>query len=138
MSPSSEIVIELNKSSLYLRFVLVLYSFTAILINYTSLYWLIKFALILFLLTKCCQDFLIRKPLPKLKMVKYQKREWVLVNRGEFSQSYTQAKLLIHNTIFQILLFSDEDKKNIVIIFNDQIDSHHRRLLHLKMLQHRL
>ncbi|HEM0318198.1 TPA: lpg1578 family Dot/Icm T4SS effector, partial [Legionella pneumophila] len=44
---------------------------------------------------------------------------------------YDKLKILIHNTLFQVIQLSSDKKNQMLILFNDQIPTDQLRLLHL-------
>ena len=50
-------------------------------------------------------------------------------------ESYTQAAVLIHNPLFQLIEFANLRQKKRIVLFLDQITNHQLRILHLKISQ---
>ncbi|MCL9685571.1 hypothetical protein [Legionella maioricensis] len=48
---------------------------------------------------------------------------------------YDEARILIHNPLFQLIELSFLKRKKLVLLFNDQLTITQLRLLHLKTLK---
>lgn len=129
---SSEIAIKLQKSSVYLRLVIVLYLLSTVLIVHSSLYLLIKLVLIFLILIQLKSDFIHQAPNQDIVEIKHRMGKWILEMRDGNTHAYEQACILIHNPLFQLLKLSDTNKSKFLILFNDQIPTAQLRLLHLK------
>ncbi len=135
LSLSSEIIIKPVKSRVYLRFVLVLYLLSILLLIYSSFYLVMKCILIFLILIQLRFDFLHRSPCPTIQEIKFCKKEWVLIMNNDIAIHYDKASILIHNTLFQLIEFSFSNKKKSLILFNDQLTMAQWRFLHLKTLK---
>lgn len=130
-------------------FVLIFFSLVAL--SQSSLFWGVKL-----FLAGCClllgmNTYQNKKPYPKLHAIQYAQQHWtfLLKNTDESSGDnikvscetmhdevlYSEIKILIHNMLFQLIQFSNSDKKKIFILFNDQLDARELRLLHLASIK---
>jgi len=133
LSLLSEIAIEPGKSKTYLRLILLVYSITVILILYSSIELFIKPILLFFFLLKI--NWSNQNSCSSIKKIQYIGDEWVLETHQNRKESYTQAGVLIHNPLFQLIEFTNANQKKRIVLFWDQITSHQLRLLHLKISQ---
>lgn len=129
----SEIAIEPGKSKTYLRLILLVYFITVILIIYSSIVLFIKPILLFFILLKI--NWSNQNPGSSIKKIQYIGDEWVLETLPDRKEYYTQASILIHNPLFQLIEFTNANHKKRIVLFLDQVTSHQLRLLHLKISQ---
>ncbi|HHT0591892.1 TPA: hypothetical protein ACTXXA_002912 [Legionella anisa] len=135
MSPLSEIAIEPGKSKTYLRFILVTYLITVILIFYSSIALFIKLILLGFIFILLKVDWANQSPCSSIKKIRFIGNAWVLEIHQDEKQTYTQAVILIHNPFFQLIEFTNSNQKKRIVLFLDQITNYQLRLLHLKISQ---
>ncbi|MCE0723664.1 hypothetical protein [Legionella resiliens] len=135
MSPLSEIVIKPGKSKTYLRLILVIYLITVILILYSSISLFIKPILLGFIFLLLKIDWTNQSPCPSIKKIQFIGNAWILEISQDKKETYTQAVILIHNPLFQLIEFASPSQKKHIVLFLDQITSYQLRLLHLKISQ---
>lgn len=135
LSLSSEIIIKPVKSKVYLRFVSVLYLLSVLLLIYSSLYLVVKGILIFLILIQLRFDFIYQSPCSAIQEIRCSKKEWVLVMNNDMTIHYDEARILIHNPLFQLIELSFLKRKKLVLLFNDQLTITQLRLLHLKTLK---
>lgn len=135
MSPLFEIKLELGASQLYWRFILVIYLLSSILVIYTGLYLWIKFILLGIIAVSLKFDWQNKTPRNVIKRIEFLDNQWVLTPHKGIKQSFMEAQILIHNMLFQLILFRNGKQKTQVVLFQDQASSHQLRLLHLKIAQ---
>jgi hypothetical protein len=83
------------------------------------------------LIIQCSVFLLYQKPHPALCEIKYAQQQWVISMDDGQIHRYSEAVILIHNVLFQVVKLSSANKNKILILFNDQLSSHQIRLLHL-------
>lgn len=132
MLPSSEILIKPGKSESYQRLVLVIDVITVGLIAYSSLYLLLKLALVTVLLKLSWNN---KSPNPDIKEIYFVRSQWVLVINNGKKQRYNDAQILVNNILFQLIQFKTPKKKRTLVLFHDQASTTQLRLLHLKIAQ---
>ncbi len=133
MLQSSKIILELGESKLYLRFILVIYLFSLLLVIYSSLYLLVKLGLIYVIATSLKYDWQNKKPRNKIKKIEFIDKQWILSSNNEVKQHFLEAKILIHNVLFQLIQFANNQEKKQIVLFQDQLTSNELRLLHLQI-----
>lgn len=108
----------------------VIYLFTLMLLFYSSLYMIIKIGLILFLGRQFWLDYHYQNPCSAVELI-YRNNQWILIAQNGTSESCHEIKIVIQNTLFQLIQCSIFKKNKILILFNDQIPGNQLRLLHL-------
>ncbi len=92
---------------------------------------MIKIVLILFLGWQLWIEYRHQNPCSAVAEFIYRNNQWFLIaNNGE-SEICNDIKIVIHNTLFQLIHCSMPKKNKILILFNDQIPDHQLALLHL-------
>lgn len=135
MSLLSEITIKPGESKIYLRLVLLVYLLSIGLVMYSSLYLLIKFILIGVLAVLLKSDWLNKTPGDGVDEIKFIGNAWVLTLNNGKKQKYSTAQVLINNTLFQLIQFTEPNQKRSIVLFHDQVPNNQLRQLHLKMAQ---
>lgn len=135
MSLLSEIIIEPGTSKVYLRLILVVYLITATLILYSSIYLSIKLILLGLIFILLNFDWVNQCPCSSIKKIQFIGNKWIVEMRDGKEESYTQAIILIHNPLFQLIEFVNPRQKKQIVLFLDQITNHQLRQLHLKISQ---
>lgn len=79
-----------------------------------------------------CSDIIHRSACKTLKEIRAQNSKWMLIGPTQNEQLFDEAKILIHNPFFQLISFTTEANKKLIVLFNDQVSPHELRLLHLK------
>lgn len=133
MSILSEITIEPEESKVYFRLVLVAYLISIVLVLCSSLYLLIKLVVISLIAFALKYDWLNKHSEHVIEKIELITNAWVLVMRNGKKQRYDKAQVLINNTLFQLIEFTDSQSKRLVVLFHDQISENQSRLLHLKI-----
>lgn len=59
----------------------------------------------------------------------------IIITTQLSSYYFSTGIILIHNPLFQLIRVSDQEKRKIIILFNDQVPNDQLRLLHLLMPQ---
>ncbi|KGP63855.1 hypothetical protein EP47_12570 [Legionella norrlandica] len=119
------------KSKLYVRLVIALYLCTIALILYSSLYALVQFVLILFIIIQFGRDLIHQSACPQIRQIQYQENnKWVLTTIKGDNYPYDELKIIIHNMFFQLVKLSTGKKNQLLILFNDQMPIHQLRWLH--------
>ncbi len=108
---------------------------TAILILYSSIALFIKPILLGFIFILLKIDWANQRPYSSVKKIQFTNNAWVLEMDQDRRETYTQAIILIHNALFQLIEFANSSQKKRIVIFLDQITSHQLRLLHLQISQ---
>ena len=122
MSILSEITIEPGRVQIYSRLVLAAYLISILLVMCSSLHLLIKFMLIGLIAYLLKSDWLSKHASEHaIEKIKYIANAWILVLRNGKRQRYEKAKILINNTLFQLLEFTDSKHKRLVVLFHDQV-----------------
>lgn len=90
-----------------------------------------KIALTLFLGRQLWVEYLHQNPCSSVAELIYRNNQWVLVSENGQNEACDEIKIVIQNTLFQLIYCSIFKKNKILILFNDQIPGHQLRLLHL-------
>ncbi|KTD35548.1 hypothetical protein Lmor_0995 [Legionella moravica] len=130
LSPSSEIILKPTKSKVYFRLISILYFLTVALIVYSSLFSLIKLALIAVLSVYMIPEFINKNPSNFIIEMIYRNKEWYITTKNGITEDCDELRIIIHNTLFQLIQISILDKRKLFILFNDQISEHQLRQLH--------
>ena len=133
MSILSEITIEPGESKIYSRLVLAAYLISIVLVMCSSLYLFIKFVLIGLIAYLLKYDWLSKHSEHAIEKIQFIANAWVLMMRNGKKQRYDKAQVIINNTLFQLIEFTDSQNKRLVVLFHDQVSSDQSRLLHLKI-----
>ncbi|MFT4057942.1 MAG: hypothetical protein QM652_00175 [Legionella sp.] len=129
----SEITIKPGDSRLYWRLVLVLYLLTIFLVIFSSLFWIIKLVLVGIIAVLLRVDWTDRRPNNGIKEIQFINGKWLLYLNNGKKLLYKEVQVLIHNPLFQLIQFSHEQHKRLIVLFHDQIPKEQWRLLHLKI-----
>ncbi len=132
LSLLSELIIKPGKSNTYIRLLCVLYFISVGLILQSSFYFSIKLILIIAILIQLSFDYRRKSPCSEIKEIQFFQDKQIGIMTKTGQQSYTEVLILIHNMLFQLIVFSNFNKRKIIILFNDQIPIAQLRLLHLK------
>lgn len=81
------------------------------------------------------RDWTNKKPTNAPTEISFINGEWVLLMNKGSKQSYTEARILLHNELFQLLQLTNAHQKRIIVLFQDQVSTNQLRLLHLKIAQ---
>lgn len=87
--------------------------------------------MLLFLSLYISADLLHQKPCSTITEINYRNKEWRLITKEGESLHCEEAKIIIHNTLFQLIQFSMFKKNKLLILFNDQIPDEQLRQIHL-------
>ena len=136
MSLLFEITIKPGISKTYWRLVLVIYLLSCILIFYSSIYLLIKIILtgVIFFLLR--HDWINKSPNIALTELQFIENQWIL-NTIRGPKRYDEARVLIHNVLFQLLQFTSPEHQKFIVLFHDQVSNMQLRLLHLKITENK-
>ncbi|MDP3270197.1 MAG: hypothetical protein Q8M40_14255 [Legionella sp.] len=129
---SSELIIKPNRSSIYLRFIALLYFLSFALIGYAQLNAGLKIIFIVLLLLPLKSSLREQSACPSVDQIQYRNDLWYLWMKMGSNVSYENATILIHNDFFQLICFSNENQKKVIVLFNDQLSTQQLRLLHIK------
>jgi len=132
LSPLSEILIKPEKSRTYFRLILILYLFTYFLIIKSSLYILIKLILIIAITVQMRTQLKLQNPCSSIKELNFGNNKWTIIDQKNRCQSFDSAQILIHNHLFQLVKLTNQNKRKLLILFNDQLPTQQLRFLHLK------
>lgn len=113
--------------------VLTCYFITLGLIAYSPTYYLIKGILLLAVLGYFLFNFKKKKPCSDSLELIVSQNKWVFVLSDGQLESYDEAKIIIHNPLFQLIKLTSQHKNKLRVLFNDQLTSEQLRLLHLKI-----
>lgn len=102
---------------------------------YTSLYLLVKIILISIIIILFRIDWMNKCPLNGVKEIQSIGNEWILLLNNEVPQHYDNAVVLIQNTLFLLIQFTNPTQKRFIVLFHDQVTSGQLRSLYLKMAQ---
>lgn len=133
LSILSEITIEPGESKVYSRLLLVAYLLSIVLVMCSSFYLLIKFILIGLISYLLKNDWLNKQSEHAIEKIQFIANTWVLVSRNGKKHRYAKAQVLLNNTLFQLIEFTESQHKRVVVLFHDQVPSEQSRLLHLKI-----
>lgn len=75
-----------------------------------------------------------KKPHPEIEEIRYSQNQWKLFRANNQELVFNEAKVLIHNPLFQVVRFSQLKKKKLLILFNDQLSAEELQLIHLLSL----
>ena len=133
MSHSSDILVNLGYSKVYVRLVLTCYVITISLICYSPTYYVIKCVLSILLLGYFLTHFKIKSPCPSIHTIRLFQNKWVLIGHENALEQYDEANIIIHNVLFQLIKLTSPNQQKLLVIFNDQITQDELRLMHLKI-----
>lgn len=91
---------------------------------------MIKIVLILFLGRQLWVEYHYQNPCSAVELI-YRNNQWVLLSKNGQSEPCDEIKIVIQNTLFQLIYCSIFKKNRVLILFNDQIPGNQLRLLHL-------
>lgn len=131
LSHLSEITLILKPSNTYLRFVLVMYLLSILLIINSAIFLWIKALMIIGIFIRLKFDFYSRSPCALIDRVLYRNNQWILINKQDAEEIYEMAAVIIHNPLFQLVKFSKTKKFKLVVFFNDQMTKSQLQQLHL-------
>lgn len=112
--------------------VFVLYLFSIVLIVQSSLYVILQTLLVAAICGQFLFDIKTQSPCPNIQAIHYKDKCWILVTHDKAELKYDDARIVIHNPLFQTIQFLNPQKNKILILFNDQIPKPHLQILHLK------
>lgn len=133
---SSELLVEPGISKTYWRLLLILYLLSFIVLIDSSIHLGIKLIVAVFILKQAKTQYAVQKPHASLHAIQYRQKQWVLIMKDNHEFVYDNALILVHNMLFQLIQFSDSNKKQLVILFNDQVVDQKLRLLHIKTMNY--
>lgn len=56
-------------------------------------------------------DWQNKKPRNKIKKIELIDKQWILSTNNEVKQNFLEAKILIHNALFQLIQFANDKEK---------------------------
>jgi hypothetical protein len=74
-----------------------------------------------------------KRPFYGVKEIQSIGNEWILVLNNGIQQRYLTADVLIQNTLFLLIQFTNPAQKRLIVLFHDQVTNHQLRLLSLKI-----
>lgn len=84
-----------------------------------------------FLLVKLLKIIKDPKPYPNYSMLSYNQNAWHLHDENEQEQSYEKAEIILDAGLFFLLVLINDQKRNYLVVFFDQIDVENYRLLNI-------
>ncbi|WP_419418709.1 protein YgfX [Legionella sp. D16C41] len=131
MSNLSRCIIELNKSTIYLRLSVIVYSFSAYMVLNSQLWWFIKSSLVFYLIITLISIY--ANPIPYSYVIKlfFSNNEWFLNNQFSDEIRYQKHKIILDCGLFFLLKLISYEKNKVLIIFSDQLTNNDYRALKL-------
>lgn len=130
---TSEIIIRPGPSPSYLRVLLVLYLFTLALIFYSNIHLILQ---ILFLFVSSYlfwRNYKTKNPCPEITELRINATKWVVKQTDGKLVDYTKSSILFHNPLFQVIQLGNESANQLIVLFNDQVNTHDLRILHIRV-----
>lgn len=133
LSRLSEIVIKPSTSTIYVRLLFVIDTMVFILVTQTSMAWLAKLLITLFLMTHFQRGLKQGRCGVEISEIRLKGKAGIELLTPYGIEPYDRASILISNSLFQLVLLISVTKNTHLILFNDQVSDEHLRLLHFKI-----
>lgn len=133
MSLLSEIIIRPGTSNTYIRLIFILFLISVVLIIHSAINFFIQLVLIVLIITQFGFECVKKSPCSEIREIRFYQNRHIVLMTKQAEQSYTDAEILIHNVLFQLIVLSNFDKRKKIVLFNDQIPISQLRELHLKI-----